>query len=451
MTELPPFLSTPIDRRRFLSISAMVGATAALAACAPGGGGTGGGGTATSLSMWNATFDTIATTSSTTKAEADFWLTQALARYEKETGTTIDLGDLPRDDQMFTKLRTAGVARNGPAIATIWSGSYTFGLKDYLMPLDEYYPAEARAGMVGWDAVTEGFVEGEGTIWGVPCGVDGLSAMYFNQEMLTNAGVTLDPEQVQDWDEFIGTLDKIQASGVTPLALGSYEYLAFSLFYWMAQVTGGSRGIFELGSGAQNFSDPAVKSVVEQWLSLVPYTVQGAPVMSGGDALGKLTAGEAAGTFSGSWLIPDLRAGLGDAVTMTRLPNVGGATSSLDGGIGGPGNAFVVTASAPDVAAAVEFINFLNSPAEQIARGKLAEPPMPNVVGLAAADVYTDPLLIQQAEWANGEFVFWADNTWPSELVGELFAQAQLAWNGDIGVDEFLSTIDEKRDALLEG
>ena len=47
--------------------------------------------------------------------------------------------------------------------------------------------------------------------------------------------------------------------------------------------------------------------------------------------------------------------------------------------------------------------------------------------------------------------MFWADNTWPSELVGELFAQAQLAWNGDIGVDEFLSTIDEKRDALLEG
>ncbi len=443
MTQHLPIMTTSMDRRRFLGLSAMFGATALLAACAPEAGGGGAGGTKT-LSLWNSAFDTVATTGSTTKAEADFWLTQALARFEKQTGTTVDLGDLPRDDKMFTQLRTAGAARKAPDVATIWSGAFIFGLKDFLSPLDDHYPADKRTTMVGWDAVTEGFVEGEGTIWGVPCGVDGLSALYFNNDVLDAAGVSFEPDVAQDWGAFTDTLGRLQATGATPLAMGSYEYMAFTLFYWMAQVTGGSGGIFALGEGTTEFSDPKVVAVVERWLSLVPFTAPGAPVNSGGDAIGKVVSGEAAGTVSGSWAIPDLRAGLDQRVTMTRIPDVEGATSSLGGGIGGPGLGFVVSATA-DVDAAVAFIDFLNTPEEQIARGKLTEPPMPNVVGLDAAEVYDDGLWRQQAEWSNGDFVFWADNTWNTELVGELFAQGQLAWNGDISAAEFMQRADAKR------
>jgi raffinose/stachyose/melibiose transport system substrate-binding protein len=43
---------------------------------------------------------------------------------------------------------------------------------------------------------------------------------------------------------------------------------------------------------------------------------------------------------------------------------------------------------------------------------------------------------------------FWPDNTFPADLVSELGAQAQLAWNGDITAEEFLSRLDKKRDSL---
>ncbi len=447
---------TAFSRRRILRLAGLgatglgaagLGATGlGLAGCGSPGGADGAGGA--NLAFWNAVYATSSDTDKT-KKRGEFWVMKATQRFAAKAKQPAKVTDLPGDLPMFTKFRAAGVARNGPDLATLWSGAYILGVKDFLEPLDGYFTAAERAKLTGWTAVTEGFQEGKGTIYGVPSGNDGICVLYFDRRALDKAGAEVGDTGLE-WDAWIDLLDRIKASGVTPLALGKYNYTAFSLFYWIAQVTGGEAGFHQLASGTRDFSDPAVEDVVTKWLTLADYTLPGAPTMDGGQAQSRLAAGKAAAVVEGAWAIPDLRKTLGDNVVMSPLPNIGPSVSVKDTGIGGPGGAIVVTNYSKNKEQAVELIKHLVSADEQKRRVESGEAtPIPNAVGLDPTTIYSDPLYQQQYRWVNDKFVFYADNIWPTELVDEFLAQAQLAWGGKISAQELLARADQKRDELV--
>ncbi|HEY8787841.1 MAG TPA: extracellular solute-binding protein [Actinopolymorphaceae bacterium] len=288
-----------------------------------------------------------------------------------------------------------------------------------------------------------------GKLYGAPCGTDSLTCLYYNTKVLDRAGVEVDIDKVQEWDEFIGMLDKIKSTGVTPLALNSTSYIYFTLLYWIAQQVGGSSGIVDLGTGKRKFASPEVQTAVDRWLSLKSYANAGVPVTEDEANMKQMLQSKAA-VMSGADLA-GLRTGLGQSITMTKLPNISTDAPLRDSGIGGPGQAFVIPAASKNIDATVEFINFLSTSEQQLKRAKLNEGPLPNVPDLTATKVFTDPLRQKLATWSTGTFVFWPDNTLDANLVTELGAKAQLAWNGNLTSTQFLEQLDKKRDQILRG
>lgn len=439
--------SRHISRRGLLQ-GAAVAAGLGLVGCS-GGVGTGGSRSG-QLKFWNGFFAT-SSADQKSKKPSDFWIGQAVSRFEKASGVKVKMGVLPGSPEMFTRLRAAGVARNGPDLASIWSGSYTFGIKSVLAKLDPYFgKAEQRRGIRGWSATTEGFVEGKGTIYGVPVGMDGVSALFADRRKLRKAGVELDPDQILEWDEWMDLLERVKRSGTTPLALGNYDYTVFSLSYWIAQVVGGTRGLQELGSGKRKFASPEVAGVLGKWRKLADYALPGTATMETDDAIGRIVSGKAAILLSGGTNATSMRDALDDDAVMVKQPNISKDAAVRDTGIGGPGGALVVSSYAKDKDEAVELVKHLVQPEEQERRARAGESVYPNVAGLDPAELYKDPLDRKQYEWANQDIVYYSDNVWPTALVDEYLAQAQLAWTGKIDTDEMLQRLDGKRDELAD-
>jgi len=432
---------TNLSRRQVLAISGLGLTGLGTAGCAK----EEAGGAATKLGYWNS----YATSSSTDKAKKreDFWITQAISRFQDSQHVTIDVTDPPGGVETLTKFRAAGIARNGPDVALLWSGAYFLGVKDFLEPLDDLLTDEDKTRLTGWEAVTEGFEVGKGTTYGVPTNNGGVCVLYFDKRALDKAGVTVGAEGL-DWDTWLDHLDRMKATGVTPLALGTYEYSLFSLTYWMAQVAGGNAGVRDLGSGARKFSDPALEDVVTKWLQLIKYCLPGAPTMT--DATNRFIAGKAAGTIALAGGIPELRKTFGDNLVMTTLPDISSTAPVKNSGIGGGGGALVVSNYSKNKDASLEFIKYLVSEDEQKKRLENGElTPIPNIVGLDPTTINKDPLYQEQYRLSNAETIYWPDNIWPTALVSELLAQAQLTWGGKLSPQDFLTRLDKKRDQIV--
>jgi ABC-type glycerol-3-phosphate transport system substrate-binding protein len=445
--------TTRLTRRGVLQIGA---ATAAAAA-----GGTAGGfawlpaprraaAQDATVRFWNTGYPTDDPNDRTRKLE-DFYIYQAVARFqEANPGVTVEIETIPGDGTMFTKYRTASVAANGPDVMGMWSGSYMLGLMDFLEPLGPYFTAEERARITGWEAVAADFQPDSQDIYGVPAGSDGTSCIYCNLEMLEAAGVDPEGDWRASFDGFVGALDAIQATGVTPMALEEYAIIWQILSWWQAQELGGAGGVGQLVSGEANFATPELSAIVANWQRLRDYTVPGAETMPADAAFQQLFGGQAAMTTATFGIISNAREALGDNLGMIKLPNISPEAPLQDGGIGGAGTALVVANYSEVKEQAVAFIKHLMSPEEQQLKAESGEGSLLNVTDVDTADVYEDPLKQTQQEWANQpSTVFWLDNLYPVDLTNEIKAQSQLAWTGQISAEEFLALADAKRDELL--
>jgi glucose/mannose transport system substrate-binding protein len=88
--------------------------------------------------------------------------------------------------------------------------------KDQLADIDDVAKAE------GWDKVLpKAILDGisfNGKVYLAPVNITSMNRLYFNLDVLKKAGINKPPGGVND--EFFAALDKLKASGVTPLALG---------------------------------------------------------------------------------------------------------------------------------------------------------------------------------------------------------------------------------------
>lgn len=438
---------SPLSRRTFLYLSgAAISSVALLAAC----GGTQSNDAQGKIVFWNSTYQT-SDDNDKAKRKEDFYISKAIKRFEEANpGLTVDMQIVPGTPDMFTKYRVASTAKNGPDVMTLWSGNYMLQFKKYLEPLDSYFSEQERARLRGWSAVTDGFKEGQGKIYGVPNSSDGISSLVYNKQLLNKAGVDLESNPPKNFDEFLTMLGQIKASGTMPLAMYDNGYTFFSFDYWLAQVVGSSPGIDDLVSGKQNFSDPAVVEMVTKWAKLAQYSIPGAPTMDGGQASQYLIQKKAAMMVNIGGDVTDLRKTLGDNLGMIKLPDYSESVSVRDTGVGGAGTALIVSNYAKNKANAVKFIKFLVSKEEQTIQAE-EESKLTNATDVDATKLYKEPFRIQQQEWAlEPQTIFWPDNVFPAELTAELGAQAQLAWTGKITPAQFMSRLDAKRDALLK-
>ncbi|HVL23884.1 MAG TPA: extracellular solute-binding protein, partial [Thermomicrobiales bacterium] len=255
-----------------------------------------------------------------TKKLEDFYVYQAIERFQAANpNVTVKMETFPGGPDLFTKYRTASVAKNGPCVMGMWSGTYMLNLKEFLEPMGPYFTAEERAQLTGWEAVNEQFDPDAKDIYGVPAGSDGVTVYFYNRPLLQEAGINPDEKWPTNVNEFFEALDAIQATDVTPLVLDTNSIVWQVLLYWIAQTVGGSTGINELATGTRNFSDPELVDIVSNWQRLADYTIPGAETMEGAEAL-QLFANEESAIISGGFgTIDNAREFFGDDLGMVKF------------------------------------------------------------------------------------------------------------------------------------
>jgi raffinose/stachyose/melibiose transport system substrate-binding protein len=191
--------------------------------------------------------------------------------------------------------------------------------------------------------------------------------------MLAAAGVEPDGAWRNSFDGFVGALDAIKATGVTPMALEENAIIWQILSWWQAQELGGAGGVGQLVSGEANFSTPEMIGIVQNWQRLKDYTVPGAETMPGDAAFQLFFGGQVAMTTATFSVISNAREALGDNLGMIKLPNISPEAPLQDGGIGGAGIAFIVSNYSEAKDEAVAFIKFLMSPEEQTLKAESGE------------------------------------------------------------------------------
>lgn len=402
------------------------------------------------ITFWNPNTYAVQDPNDKTRAPEDFYIYQAIERFRAAAGVTVELENIPTGPNMFVQYRTASVARNGPDMMVMWSGSYMLSLMDFLEPLGEAFSADERARITGWETVTPDFTADSPNIYGVPASTDGGCGIYYNKELLAAAGVDVEAGWPKNHPEFLAMLEQVAASGPTPLTLDTTSMVWQSLAYWMSQQIDGAKGVAELVQGERNFSDPELVATVEGWAKMAPYTVPGAEAMDGSQANQFFYLGEAAMTTAGSWLIGDATTALGDNLGMVKFPDFVESAPITNGAIGGSGNAFIVSNYSEQKDAAIEFIKFLMSREEQTLKAESGEGALVNVTDVDVSETYDSPLMAVQQEWANEPTtIFWNDNVYPAELTNEILAQSHLVWTGQMPAAEMMALVDAKRDELL--
>jgi raffinose/stachyose/melibiose transport system substrate-binding protein len=405
------------------------------------------------IRFWNGGIFPIEDANDKSRAKEDFYVYKAAQRFmDANPGVKVEVETIPGDTDMFTKYRTASVAENGPDVMGMWSGTYMLSLKDFLEPLGPYFTTEERSRITGWEATNEDFDPDSPDIYGVPAGSDGVTVLFYDKSLLEGAGVTSDVEWQTDMAGFVSMLGQINESGITPMTLDENAIIWQILMWWIGQTVDGSVGIGQLNTGERNFSDPEIVNIVSEWQKLYGYTIEGAETMDGPQRAQLFFAGEAAMTSGGFWDVTDFRENFGDNLAMVKMPNFSAEAPIQDGGIGGPGTAFIVSNYSDHKDEAVDFIKFLMTAEEQALKAESGEGSLLNVTDVDTTEYYADPFKQLQQEWANEpSVIFWADNVLNAELTSEIKAQSQLAWTGEISAEEFMQRVDEKRDELIAG
>ncbi|MFZ3453520.1 ABC transporter substrate-binding protein [Arthrobacter sp. 7Tela_A1] len=130
------------------------------------------------------------------------------------------------------KLQTVIDTDSAPDIFFNWGGG---SIQDYvdadlLMPLDDFIEEEPQLRDAFLPSVFETAVV-DGTPYGIPMRGTQPVLLFSNEEVLAKAGVDGVPET---WDELLSDVEKLKASGVTPIALGGGD--EWPILMWVEYV-----------------------------------------------------------------------------------------------------------------------------------------------------------------------------------------------------------------------
>jgi len=431
-----------------LSIALMMLVTMSLTACTKNeneSASTGGEGQEkVNIVFWNSGFATIDENNKAKKKE-DFYISQAVARYEKaHPNVKIDVQDVPSGDELFAKFQTASIAKNGPDLTVLWSGSYMLRFKQFLEPMDSYFSSEERSRIVGWSATTEDFTA-DGKAYGVPFGTDGTFLLAYNKKIFADAGIDPIAQRPKNFQQFVAMLEKVKTKDITPLGLFKDSFLHVP-DYWIAQ-TVDIPGLDSLVKGTTNFSDPKLVNVMKGWRELFEKNL-----VIADDSVRQLFIQEQLGmTVGANADILNFSKEMGDNVGFMKIPDFSEDVKIHDGGPGGVGAAFVVTNYSEHKKETADFVKFLMSKEEQINKIKSGEARITVVNDVDVNEYVSDPLVKTMQDMANEpSTIFWPDNVYPAELTSEMMSLQSLVSSGKMTAEEFMKKIDQKRDSLLK-
>jgi len=330
-----------------------------------------------------------------TEANADVTKGLVDAYTAKNPNVTINIVSQPADNY-FALLKAAAVAQSGPDLMTMWTGLFALQNQTYLEPLNQYIPEDTLKTFTGIDWCSKGLQLSQGAIC-VPLDMQHYNGFY-NKDLFTKAGITAFPT---NWTEFFAALDKLKASGVTPIAYGPggqalnagfYPYYDLSYLMMYLPVDQWQ----QLYSGKVPWTDPAIVKQLDTWSQIKSKGYTNPDVLNG-DSVGMFEAGQAAMVLEGSWDFKEFHDKLGDKVG-TFVPPF--TDQPAKGVVEFPGNGFGVTSYSQNKPAAAAFLAWMATPEAQriIADGGLipvvagtppSQPLAVEMLGYAGTQGYT--------------------------------------------------------------
>jgi raffinose/stachyose/melibiose transport system substrate-binding protein len=206
----------------------------------------------------------------------------------------------------------------------------------------------------------------DGKQYGVPYNL-GVVGVWYNKKLFKKAGIDAPPST---WDEFLSDVQKLKASGATPLAVGEKDKWP-GMFWWanLSLRIAGGQAMAKAGQDG-SFDSPGFVAAGKQLKRLIdmkPFQAGylAAPWDGAGGEAATMGNGRAAMDLMGQWAPFTFNAntkdkkGLGKDLGWFAFPTVNGGKSTPSEYFGG-GDGFAIGRDAPPEA--VDFVKFLVSP-----------------------------------------------------------------------------------------
>ncbi len=231
----------------------------------------------------------------------------------------------------------------------------------------------------------------QGNNYGVPRDM-GIVGIWYNKDLFQRAGIVGLPAT---WTDFLNDVKKLEASGITPIALGAADSWTCAFWWEYLALRLGGKAAFDAAVRREgSFADPPFVEAGRQTLKLInlsPFQ-NGYLSASYGNQAAAVGDGKAAMELMGYWAARVERdnsanqLGIGDKLGWFPFPAVEGAGDPADalGGVDG----WLVGKNAPPEA--VDFLKYISSVESETAQARQGLA-LPAVKGAEAG--VTDPLL----------------------------------------------------------
>jgi multiple sugar transport system substrate-binding protein len=344
------------------------------------------------------------------------FMQQAVARYNSQQSKVKVTAVLQSSDTLYSAFATAAQAGKGPDIQYLWGGTqalvdvwlgYLAPLSDYIDEswLNEHIPQGARS-QTYWG----------GKQWGMPFYQIG-TALPYNKKLF--AAAKLDPENPPTtWAEFMTALQKLKASGVSPLGLGfKDEFLGGWLVSYFGQ-----QNFNSIAQAIAPFkgSTPYDGATYTQWISQVKELVDNN--LTNNDVL-------SINLYQGQNLVPTRKAAIvtsvqpqitsfyrtmggADTVGVMRAPAFGSGKFANSFGV--PAQVLLITKFSQYKEEAADFLKFLHTPEMMHLMYKISGAITPdNHFKSSWLDTETDKTMLH---WQNTLPDFWYQYYYPLQF-----------------------------------
>lgn len=204
-------------------------------------------------------------------------------------------------------------------------------------------------------SVLESCREEDGKIYLAPVNTEAFSCagIYWNQELFTRAGIEKFPET---WEEFWECCDKLQANGITPLALYTEETGRTAMLLATAEMADTPKGAeFMEQVYPQSYDNDSIYHMAETLLKMFRYTKKDAVYSDYDEAYDNFIMGNAAMFPNSCWMIDQAETDIERQIRFSPFPGNKLVSSPETSG-------WAVVSSYDEMvkAGAVEFLRFRN-------------------------------------------------------------------------------------------
>jgi raffinose/stachyose/melibiose transport system substrate-binding protein len=358
---------TPARRTIAFAVAATLAFSACNAAAPPGASPTGAAATAPGQStapapVSPAAQDVVLRVAMSSPGEAQIRVWDDVAAQFEDAHPGVDVEPNYQEDDLYSTIGLPQLlsGRNAPDIYFEWTGARLANryAEGYAADISAAVEAGPLAGL--FDDSTFGPATVDGKIVMVPYSADVTNVLWFNTEILSDAGV----EPPTTWEELLEACDVLETAGYIPIASGNKDLWAAG--NWLAHLVSrvvGEESYDSVLGGEGKFHTPEWERAFGYIAELREHQCVNESVNAVDDTEGAqlFFQGEAAMHAIGSWLVSwaiDEAPELGfDYVNLPAMPDGAGDQGSAIGVATG----FVVNAKSSNIELATEFLALLNS------------------------------------------------------------------------------------------